>query len=197
MRGQQMMGQIEDGIGGIRIIEVIDVFKNQIINRLRLSLNDRPIGLALTPDGTLLVSVNNGTNTVSIIDPLSMIELARINVGEGPYSAVMDPSGFRAFVLNPLNWVWLKALYISARSWICRSSLLPSRILLNIEISQLLVPGPVRTPRPESIPWLPLDAGWKTEVSINLVSVRSPRGRFGFPVITTRGAWVSEPVIMR
>jgi YVTN family beta-propeller protein len=82
------------------IIEVIDVFKGVIINRLRLNLRDRPIELALTPDGKTLLSVNNGSNTVSIIDALSMIEIARVNVGEGPTSAVIDPSGFRAFVLN-------------------------------------------------------------------------------------------------
>jgi len=82
------------------IVEVIDVFKGVIMNRLRLNLRDRPIELALTPDGKTLVSVNNGSNTVSIIDALSMIEMARVNVGEGPTSAVIDPSGFRAFVLN-------------------------------------------------------------------------------------------------
>lgn len=82
------------------IIEVIDVFKGVIMNRLRLNLRDRPIELALTPDGKTLVAVNNGSNTVSIIDALSMIEIARVNVGEGPTSAVIDPSGFRAFVLN-------------------------------------------------------------------------------------------------
>lgn len=82
------------------IIEVIDVFKSVIINRLRLNLRDRPIELALTPDGTTLISVNNGSNTVSVIDALSLIEIARINVGDGPIYAVSDPSGFRVFVLN-------------------------------------------------------------------------------------------------
>jgi YVTN family beta-propeller protein len=82
------------------IIEVIDVFKGRIINRLRLNLRDRPVELAITPDGRTMVAVNNGTNTVSIIDTLSMIELAKIRVGEGPVSAVIDPSGFRAFVMN-------------------------------------------------------------------------------------------------
>lgn len=82
------------------IIEVIDVFKGVIINRLRLNLRDRPIELALTPDGRTLLSVNNGSNTVTIIDALSMFEIARVDVGQGPTSAVIDPSGFRAFVLN-------------------------------------------------------------------------------------------------
>ena len=82
------------------IIEVIDVFKGLVINRLRLNFKDRPIELAITPDGKTMVAVNNGTNTASIIDTLSMIELAKVPVGEGPVSAVIDPSGFRAFVMN-------------------------------------------------------------------------------------------------
>ncbi len=82
------------------IIEVIDIFKGQVINRLRLNLRDRPIELALTTNGRTMVSVNNGSNTVSIIDALSMIERAKINVGEGPVSAVIDPSGIKAFVMN-------------------------------------------------------------------------------------------------
>jgi YVTN family beta-propeller protein len=81
-------------------IEVIDVFKKQIINRLKLNFRDNPIELALTPDGRTLVSVNHDSNTVSIIDAISMVETRRITVGEGPNSAVVDPAGLKAFVMN-------------------------------------------------------------------------------------------------
>ena len=81
-------------------IEVIDVFKREIINRLRLNFMDRPVELALTPDGRTLVSVNQASNTVSIIDAVSMTELRRIRVGDGPASAVVDPSGLKAYVMN-------------------------------------------------------------------------------------------------
>lgn len=81
-------------------IEVIDVFKKQIINRLKLNFRDNPIELALTPDGRTLVSVNHDSNTVSIIDAISMVEIRRIAVGEGPNSAVVDPAGLKAYVMN-------------------------------------------------------------------------------------------------
>jgi YVTN family beta-propeller protein len=82
------------------IIEVFDVFKGVLLNRLRLKLRDWPTDLALTPDGRTLVAVNSGSNTVSIIDALSMFETARVSVGEGPSSVAIDPSGSRAFVMN-------------------------------------------------------------------------------------------------
>ena len=81
-------------------VTAIDVFNMQIINRLKLNFKDHPVWLALTSDGRTLVSVNQGSNTVSIIDALSMIEIDRVKVGEKPSSAVMDPIGLKVYVLN-------------------------------------------------------------------------------------------------
>jgi YVTN family beta-propeller protein len=81
-------------------IEVIDVFKREIINRLRLNFMDRPVELALSPDGRTLVSVNQASNTVSIIDAVSMTEVRKIQVGDGPASAVVDPAGLKVYVMN-------------------------------------------------------------------------------------------------
>jgi YVTN family beta-propeller protein len=84
-------------------IEIFDVFTGSIIGRIRLSFGDNPIDLAITPDGRTLLSANHDSNTVSIIDALSMIEVERIKVGEGPNSVVVDPSGFKAYVMNSLS----------------------------------------------------------------------------------------------
>ena len=81
-------------------VTVIDVFNQQLINRLKLNFKDRPIWLELTSDGRTLVAVNQGSNTVSIIDALSMIEIDRVKVGQKPASAVMDPTGLKVYVLN-------------------------------------------------------------------------------------------------
>jgi len=81
-------------------VEIYDVFNGTIIGRVKLTFGDNPMELALTPDGRTLVSVNHGSNTVSIIDAISRIELRRIRVGEKPTSAVVDPSGFRAYIMN-------------------------------------------------------------------------------------------------
>ena len=81
-------------------VEIYDVFTGKAIGSVKLNFGDNPMELALTPDGRTLVSVNHSSNTVSIIDAISKIELRRIKVGEAPTSAVVDPSGFRAYIMN-------------------------------------------------------------------------------------------------
>jgi YVTN family beta-propeller protein len=51
----------------------------------------RPWGLALSPDGTLAFSANGPSNDVSIIDPISMTEVARIDAGQGPWGIAAVP----------------------------------------------------------------------------------------------------------
>jgi len=81
-------------------VEGIDVLEGKVVGRARLGLQDNPVDLALTADGKTLVSVNADSNTVSILDPVSLFETERIAVGEGPASVVIDPSGFKAYVMN-------------------------------------------------------------------------------------------------
>lgn len=90
-------------VSGDDAVEVYDVFKGDRINTIKLKIGDAPIDLALTPDGRTLVSVNHDSNTVSIIDAISMFEVERIRVGEGPTSVVCDSSGFRAYIMNTLS----------------------------------------------------------------------------------------------
>ena len=87
-------------ISGDDTVEIYDLFNGTVIGRVKLNFGDNPMELALTPDGRTLVSVNYGSNTVSMIDAISQIELRRIRVGEKPTSAVVDPSGFRAYIMN-------------------------------------------------------------------------------------------------
>lgn len=81
-------------------VEVYDVFSGKIVGRIKLSLGDSPVELALSPDGKTLLSVNHNSNTVSIIDAISMFEITRIRVGAGPTSAVIAPSGLKAYIMN-------------------------------------------------------------------------------------------------
>ena len=90
-------------VAGDDAVEVYDILKGDLIGRIRLKFGDEPIDLALTPDGRTLVSVNQASNSVSIIDAISMVEIESIRVGEGPHSVVLDPSGFKAFVMNTLS----------------------------------------------------------------------------------------------
>jgi YVTN family beta-propeller protein len=90
-------------LSGEDAIEVIDITAQEVINRIRLDTGDRPRELALTPDGRSLLVVNNGSNTVSFVDPVSLFELMRIKVGNGPNSILIDSRGRRAFVFNTLS----------------------------------------------------------------------------------------------
>ncbi len=84
-------------------IQSIDVATGDIVERTRVSPGDRPRELALTPDGSTLVTVNNGSNTVTFFDPVSLTPHERISVGSGPTSLLIDAAGRRAFVFNTLS----------------------------------------------------------------------------------------------
>jgi len=84
-------------------VEVIDVLAGRITERIRLTPGDEPVALALTPDGSTLLSANRGSNTVSLIDPVSRFERRKIDVGSGPRFIVLDRAGRRAFVFNELS----------------------------------------------------------------------------------------------
>ena len=87
-------------LSGEDSVDVIDLMAGDVVNRIGLYSGDRPVGLALTPDGKTLLSVNAGSNTVSIIDPYSLTEKNRIAVGNGPESVLLDRTGKRAYVFN-------------------------------------------------------------------------------------------------
>src|ERR1019366_5027305 len=97
-------------------------------------------------------------------------------------------------LLKLSHWVWFQALYISNRNWKKRASLLPIGIFLKRERSQLFIPGPRNGRTAESIPMLPLFAGWKQEASMKASSVRSPGERFGVQLSVGRGDQPSDPV---
>lgn len=99
----QRLKKVYVALSGEDAIEVVDVIAQEIINRIRLETGDRPQDLALTPDGRFLLVVNNGSNTVSFVDPISLFELTRINVGNGPNSILIDSRGRRAFVFNTIS----------------------------------------------------------------------------------------------
>jgi len=99
----QRQGRAYVALSGDDAIELIDVLSGEPINRLRLNTGDRPQELALTPDGKTLLVANKGTNTVSFVDPFSLVELKRVDVGREPNSVSIHPNGIRAFVFNTLS----------------------------------------------------------------------------------------------
>ncbi len=96
-------------------ILVIDILSDRVTNRIKLMTGDRPLELALTPDGSTLLSLNPGSNTVSFIDPFSLLESNRVRVGNSPRSILIDPAGRRAYVFNTASGT-ITVLDIASRS---------------------------------------------------------------------------------
>jgi YVTN family beta-propeller protein len=96
----QRRGRVYVALSGDDAIELVDVLSGEVINRLRINTSDQPRELALTPDGKTLLVANQGTNTVSFVDALSLVELGRVEVGREPNSISIHPNGIRAFVFN-------------------------------------------------------------------------------------------------
>jgi YVTN family beta-propeller protein len=99
----QRQGRVYVALSGDDAIELVDVLSGEVINRLRVHTGDQPRELALTPDGKTLLVANKGTNTVSFVDALSLVELVRVDVGREPNSISIHPNGVRAFVFNTLS----------------------------------------------------------------------------------------------
>jgi len=90
-------------LSGDDAIEVIDMAAGTTVNRIRLNPGDAPRDLALTPDGKILISANTGSDTVSMIDPASLLEFARISLLNRPGSVMIDRSGRKAYIFNTLS----------------------------------------------------------------------------------------------
>jgi YVTN family beta-propeller protein len=84
-------------------IEEIDIADNTVRNRIELRVGDGPIDLALTADGQSLLSANFRSNTVSLIDLRSRVEITRFSVGRRPAAVVADATGTYAFSVNSLS----------------------------------------------------------------------------------------------
>lgn len=84
--------------GGNRI-QAFDLATFDELVPTRLRIGDRPLSLGLVPDGTLLVVANSGSESVSLVDPLSGEERQRIDLRGEPIQVVIDRAGLRAFVV--------------------------------------------------------------------------------------------------
>lgn len=103
-RGMDMdrgRGRLYVALGG-GAIAAFDLFQQAAIGTIWLRPGDDPQEVALSPDGTCLVSANYGSNTVSVLDPLTLVERGRVAVGAGPDAVVFSPAGHVAYSLDAL-----------------------------------------------------------------------------------------------
>ncbi|RJX35037.1 MAG: YncE family protein [Desulfurivibrio sp.] len=81
-------------------IAVVEVSNGVILGKVRLQFGDEPCELALSPSGSTLVAINQGSNTVSIIDAASLFEKGKIRLTAEPTGVFMGPEEGRAYVLQ-------------------------------------------------------------------------------------------------
>ncbi len=90
-------------LAGDNAVEVFDMDSEIVLARTMLMPGDEPQEIALTPDGLSLLVANGRSDTVSIIDTVTMGEVGRISVGRYPSTLVIDKTGTKAFVFNRMS----------------------------------------------------------------------------------------------
>lgn len=90
-------------VAGEDSVAVLDMYNGAILGRIPLQGGDSPEALALSPDGRRLLSANPGSDTVSVMDPESLLEMTRIQVGQRPRWIMYDRTGKTAYVFNRLS----------------------------------------------------------------------------------------------
>jgi hypothetical protein len=81
-------------------IAVVEVSNSVVLGKIRLQFGDEPCELALSPSGNTLVAINQGSNSVSIIDAFSLFEKGKIRLTAEPTWVFMGPEEGRAYVLQ-------------------------------------------------------------------------------------------------
>ncbi len=77
-------------------VSVVDTATNTVT--ATVGVEDRPIGIAFTPDRSLLYVANSGSNSVSVIDTANNTVSATVAVGSFPQGLAFTPDGSRAYV---------------------------------------------------------------------------------------------------
>ena len=81
-------------------IAVVEVSNSVVMGKIRLQFGDEPCELALSPSGTTLVAINQGSNSASIIDTASLFEKGKVRLSSTPTGVFMGPDDGRAYVLQ-------------------------------------------------------------------------------------------------
>ena len=82
-------------------IDVVDLSRAESASRIPMRGGDEPRAMQMLPDRRTLLVVNFRSQTAAFVDAFSTQELARVPVGNGPWSVTLQRGGNRAFVHQP------------------------------------------------------------------------------------------------
>lgn len=95
-----LRGRVFVALSGADEVGCHDLLTGEDLGRARLQPGDRPQEVALSGDGRLLLTTNAGSNSVSFVDPSSLVEVERARTGIQPTALLVDRSGKRAYAFN-------------------------------------------------------------------------------------------------
>jgi YVTN family beta-propeller protein len=90
---------------GSNSISVIDPTTNKVENEIPIRFGREPEGIAaarISSEKEFIFVTNYGSNTVSVVDASTQQELEKINVGNGPVAAAVDPY-FNIYIVNKIS----------------------------------------------------------------------------------------------
>ncbi len=82
-------------------VSVIDTASNAVV--ATVGVGARPIGVAITPDGSRAYVANSFSNSVSVIDAANNTVVATVPVESVPQGLAITPDGSRAYVANSFS----------------------------------------------------------------------------------------------
>jgi YVTN family beta-propeller protein len=81
-------------------LDVVDLSRAESVSKIPMRGGDEPRALQMLADRRTLLVANFRSQTASFVDAFTTQELARVPVGEAPWSITLQRGGNRAFVLN-------------------------------------------------------------------------------------------------
>jgi len=85
---------------GEDLIEVVDLAEHNVNHQIRLNAGDAPTEIAMARNGSILLVVNEESNTLSFLDPTGLREIGRVAIGFAPKGIAVDRNGNLACVCN-------------------------------------------------------------------------------------------------
>src|SRR6267143_113531 len=79
-------------------VAVIDTLLDRVVAMIPVQI--QPLGVAITPNGTVAYVANLNSNSVSVISTVTNTVTATIGVGTGPWGVAITPSGAFAYTAN-------------------------------------------------------------------------------------------------
>ena len=84
------------------VVDVINL-KDNTVEIGKIQVGNEPNSAAINPNGTQVYITNRGSNSVSVIDPMTDTVIKTITVGIGPVGVAFNQDGSKAYIANSLG----------------------------------------------------------------------------------------------